>query len=45
MKNLYSSPVVEILALAKEDILVTSADEKYDNIVRDDFYLLGGDGM
>ena len=41
MKTLYSSPVVEMLAFIKEDILVSSADEKYDNIVPDDFAQLG----
>lgn len=37
MKTLYNSPAAEILALAKEDILVSSADEINDNIVGDDF--------
>lgn len=45
MKTLYSSPVAEMLILAKEDILLSSADEQNDNIVGDDFDLLGGDGM
>ena len=45
MKTLYSSPVVEMLTLAREDILISSADEQCDNIVGDDFDLLGGDGM
>lgn len=41
MENLYNSPALEMLALAKEDILVSSADEKYDNIEPDDFAQLG----
>ena len=41
MKNLYSSPVVEMLAFAKEDILVASDEGKNDNIVGDDFALMG----
>ena len=41
MKILYSSPVVEILSFAKEDILVASDEGKNDNIAADDFDPLG----
>ena len=41
MKTLYNSPVAEILAFAKEDILTASDEEKNDNLFDDPFNQMG----